>query len=395
MSMFRRPPGGRLARKRSSAEPAVSTVLLPPLPDVAAAPPSEKKQAESSSPVGGGGADPTEKEGLLDTRLAPAVKPRVIRRSDTLSRFLQVAGNARAWETMAQSIRGAPHRAILLHGPTGCGKTRGVFDLANNCLGMTVSELNATSVYGTDEFRRKIVGVTGSRTLLGPRIVLIEDIEGFEESYIATLAKILKERREDSGPMVITCRNPFDRTLLCFRTLDLQQVRLFSPSKSQLVEAVKLVRQDMTESVIAHHAEHANGNFHQIFIRLKTFINSAPDAHVGLFETTQQLLTGNAGAEEWTRSAEPHILTTLLYENYPTIYIEKEGNDDNWHTFSEVLSETRTMPDDYALTCVAMTAMQRLRISRPPPLRLPKRARPPLSSASPYERDVPALLRGT
>ena len=383
--MFRAPPRGRLTRKR-----AVDATVVAPLPACDAAP---KVDDSSSVKAAEDAAAAMPSEGLLDTRLAPVPKHRPLRRAATLSKFLQVGGNHKGWGAFVKAVRAAPHRAILLSGPTGCGKTRGIVDAANNCLGMTVSELNATSVHGTEEFRRKVLGVTCSRTLLGPRILLVDDIEGFDESYISTLAKILKDRREGAGPMVLTCRNPFDRALLCFRSLELNQIRLYTPSTTQLCEAARVVRQDMAESVILHHADGADGNFHQLFLRLRTFINSAPDAHVGLFETTEQLLTGRASVEDWLRSAEPHVLTSILYENYPSICAERD-DDHDWHAYSDVLSETRGLPEEYALTCIALSASQRLPMRRPMPLRLPKRSRAGDRGGSVSARDVPALLFG-
>ena len=311
---------------------------------------------------------------------------RAPRKSAALPHFLQHGGNAKAWETVAASLRQTPSRVILLHGPTGVGKTRGVYDVAMHHLGITVFELNAASVNSTDDLRQRLSHVTKCKTLFGTRLALLDDIEGFDETYISTAVKLIKSRTSTDGPMVLTCINPYDRCLVPLRELPLTRIRMYAPPTKVMVKAMAHIH-TAAPSVLTMHAEQSIGNYHQLALRLNTFINSKPDAHVGLFETSHALLKGTADVETWSRSAEPQVLTHLIHENY----LAWSNTADDAHDVADLLSRCERFDEPRKLECIGRMLFSQCRSATVPQMTLSRQQR--LSDTTFSAVDMPSLLR--
>lgn len=386
--MFRAPHRPRI--RNLEAQHSTGRYCIVPHP-----PPPQPQPTPTSADEASSGATAPEPSPdlLLTSDLAPPAnaKSRCVV-SSTLPRFLALGGNQKNWELFARTVRGQRNALIMVHGPTGCGKTRGVHECAARALGMSVYELNASDVQSTEAFARGIAQVTATRTLLGPRLVLVDDIEGFDSTYIDVLVRILKRRTVDCGPVVLTCINPYDRALVALRPLTgITRIRMFSPSLGATIEAWKCVRSDLTPSVLKMHAEAAMGNFHQMRLRVRTFCNSQPDQHVGLFETTQSLLTRGATVDAWTRSGEPHVLTSILHENCASIAMRGDMDTELSRTadFMDTLSSLANAPEDERMRAVGMAAQVLLHAREVPLLRLSKRLR----EDEAIDLDMPALLR--
>lgn len=330
----------------------------------------------------------------MDVDLAPASNVRAARSSSSLPPFLKLAGNAKAWEQLACAVK--KRAVVMLHGPSGCGKTRGVHEIAMNSIGMSVYEVNAASVRHPDEMEQKVRQVLRTKTLLGGRIVLIDDLEGFDNVYISAIAKIVRDKDGVDGAMIITCVNPYDRALVAFRTLSLHRVRMFSPSIDAMAIAFSTTGTITPTSALKRVAEHSMGNFHQLSIRLRSQCNSKPDEHVGLFETTHTLLQGKADVATWMRSAESQILSAIVFENYPTLAIASRASSDmqtleRASCMAELFSETAHLPSEYKLETMGRAIRLRMRTAHPPSLHLSKRVRARGSFAA---CEIPASLPG-
>ena len=310
-------------------------------------------------------------EPLLD---AIPMKKREQRRQGAIPPFLVHGGNHKTWQSLAKTILTERLATILLHGPHGCGKTRGLHDLAMHHMAMTVYELNASNVEGIERFAKDVRHVTRTKTLLGPRILLIDDLEGFDESYIAKTVELIKGRKEGDGPLVITCHNIFDRALVKLRTLPLQCFRMFEPRPRDMVAAVKTIV-NCSPSLIADYAEESHNNYHQLLLRLRTHAPSHTDERVGLFETTQSLLKRQTAPDRWQRVGEPHTLIALLHENAMVIAARGTEHDEleRCARFLDAVSATACLPTETHVEVIGQTAQIELHTLDVPPLHLSKR----------------------
>ena len=226
------------------------------------------------------------------------------------------------FKQLSEHLSNHPSATILVYGPIGCGKTYGVSTLSAQMLGLDVFEINPSYDDTLTKMKETIFHVVKSKTLLGPRLLLIDDIDGFDPMYITAFASILKELKKEKknvAPIIITCTDPYALCIAAFR--DLPRFRMFSPSEDAMVSCV---RTNMAISTVRHHVTECEGNFHQLFLRLKLFHNEKPDKHVSLFESTHDLLLGTIRIEDWVRSASSNVLTELLFQNY----LNFSNNDD-------------------------------------------------------------------
>jgi len=313
---------------------------------------------------------PVVAEPLLD---AFPKKIRERRRTGPISPFLVKGGNYRVWQSLSKLIATEKCATIMLHGSHGCGKTRGVRDLALEHLGMTVYELNSSNVEGVERFARDVRHVTRTKTLLGPRLLLIDDLDGFDDTYIAKMVELLKSRVDGDGPMVITCHNPFDRSLVKLRTLTMHRIRMYDPRPADMTAAVKAIT-NHSHTLVYKYATECRHNYHQLFIRLKIHAQSTMDIPVGFLDTTQALLRREVDTSTWMRAGESRMLITLLQENAPAI--AGRGNEEDelerCCRFLDTVSATMAVPEEPRVDIVGRVAQIDLFTMEVPPLRLSK-----------------------
>ena len=323
---------------------------------------------------------------LLDHDHPPAAQRRRTWRSAELPAFLRLGGYGRAWGEAAKAV--AAGRAVVIHGPHGCGKTAGVHELTTKHLGLTVYEINAGSTEGIEAFGRDVRHVTRTKTLLGPRIVLVDDLEGFDDEYVRLTATLLREHQsERDTALVVTCANLHDRRLAPLSAVreSVTIVRMYTPSLRSTVAAVRLVS-NATSIAIESACKHANGNLHQLFLRLRLHLNSQPDLHADLFKATDGLLTGRADVHLWGRAARPDTLVALLHENAPTIVDGDAEALERLACFLDVTSRSARVPEDSRLEQVGRAAQQWLHTPTPPPLHLSRQ--PALCPDGPLRRSL-------
>lgn len=344
---------------RPSNDASNDNLAYVPAVAVATAQPEEAKDVTTGAPD-----VLSDSLSLMHMDTAPASRHLVTYKKD-LSVFLKSAGNVRAWREVAKAIRAGG--VVLLHGPHGCGKTAGVHDLANNHLGMAVYEINPGSTEGIDTFVRDVNHVRRVKTLLGPRIVLIDDIEGFDELYIKKTVELVKQHRPGDTSVVLTSSNLFDRSIFAFRSNGaLTRVRMYEPSFDQMQVAARSVSVH-NRSLIDIATRESRGNFHQLFLRLKLFVNSTPDMHVDLFKTTSLLLQRSVSVEDWRRAGESDVLMGLLYENAPDIANAIDDIAEFTNRLSE--SEVLTRCEELGVALVGMAAQQHLHVQDVPIMR--------------------------
>lgn len=145
---------------------------------------------------------------------------------------LQRLGNSKAWQQVMAHLNGVDtrQRPLVVWGPTGCGKTCGVKDLAAS-MRYRLMELDGSDGDDTDQLLTWIKRARDGKALRGPTAVLLDDYESFTDDArkrIATmLAGTAATHRTRLGPIVITCtqlRDPQMKDMQAFA-----HVRLFAP----------------------------------------------------------------------------------------------------------------------------------------------------------------------
>jgi len=105
-------------------------------------------------------------------------------------------------------------KAIMIHGPTGSGKTAAVYALANE-LGYDVVELNASDFRNKMQISKIIGSALGQRSLFAEKkLVLIDELEGFSSYEDKGGIKEIERLIDDSNyPIIIVSSKPYDHKM--------------------------------------------------------------------------------------------------------------------------------------------------------------------------------------
>lgn len=126
----------------------------------------------------------------------------------------EVQGQNKAVEevkTFIQNYKDQKKKALLIYGPTGCGKTSSVHAIANE-LDLELIEINASDTRNTNSVEKTIGNASKQMSLfMKPKVILIDEIDGVagreDRGGLSSMIKIIKQ---SSFPIILTANNPFD-----------------------------------------------------------------------------------------------------------------------------------------------------------------------------------------
>lgn len=267
-------------------------------------------------------------------------------RGVSLPQTLCQYGNQSAWKRVCLHLVSS-NTPLVVFGPTGCGKTKGLDECCKHRLGMRPYEINGACDMSISDMALLLKVVSGSKTLLGPRLVVFDDIEMLESERMAAIVLFLKERTKSSHPVVILCNDPYAQSLRPFRAYE--KIRLYTPEHAACLSlAANLTRgfvQRPSQTKLHAVARLCVGNFHQLRILLNPEMISSMDRHVDLFETSKRLMTGEIDVETWSRCGDSRALVSILFENTPGVMEDSMHGMEVCANASEDLSFTARMHD--------------------------------------------------
>ena len=282
-------------------------------------------------------------ENLFDTTTVPLCNNGKFTKKATLPDSLVSYGNKYAWERVCTRLL-TSKSPLLLFGPSGCGKTKGIHECCKHKLGMRPYEINGSCDLQVDDMILKLDLASNSKTLLGPRLIVFDDIEMFEQERIAAIHRFIQKRTRKSSPIVIICNDPYSIGLRPFR--EYERIKLQVPNEASCKAlATNVCRGRCSQTVINRVASECLGNFHQICILINSFsvcTLSSLDDHVNLFETSKKLLKKEMNmsierdAAAWGRCGSQRALISIMFENY-TSFVTTD-NMEECANVSEMLS---------------------------------------------------------
>ena len=121
----------------------------------------------------------------------------------TLPSSLHRLGNGDAWMRVAAHLRATPHLPLVVWGPTGCGKSKGIQVLLKH-MGCTLVAFDGAD---GENARELLQWVTRTRqTTLGhTKAVLLDDFESFTPTARTSFAVELRKRDPMLSGLLITC----------------------------------------------------------------------------------------------------------------------------------------------------------------------------------------------
>lgn len=329
-----------------------------------------------------------------DTRLPTSSPPPILfdtRRHVSPSTFpatLKIL-NPNAWVALLSHIDKTPHVPVFVHGPTGCGKTRGVQQLIMH-LGMRPVCLDAVEADDTKQLVTWIRRTREARTLKRQSVIILDDMEGFTPNARAELAKLATDQRPGLNPMVMICNSLRDPMWKSFAK-NITDVRLFAPNEYTLLRWFstcypwtshhdKVERVGVSEAVLRSHCSSLlqHGDIRRIVTALETCnrlgnnLSIGHDTHVlNSFDASRRLVRGSMTPELWTTLTEPRDATLLQYH---ATSLATAGTCHELANCLDTFSVCDTMlPDRYELTNAQFPMTHFLQASAIP-MQLPTRS---------------------
>jgi replication factor C large subunit len=110
------------------------------------------------------------------------------------------------------------HKALLIYGPSGTGKTSAMHALADE-LDLEIIEVNASDTRNADGLEQKILPAIRQQSLFSRgKIILIDEVDGLsgnsDRGGIPTLIKFIEESRY---PIILTANDPWDSKFSALR----------------------------------------------------------------------------------------------------------------------------------------------------------------------------------
>lgn len=239
--------------------------------------------------------------------------------------------NPNTWVALSSHLDKTPHVPVFVHGPTGCGKTRGVHQLITH-MGMRPVYLDAVEADDTTQLVTWIRRTREARTLKRQSVIILDDMEGFTPNARAELAKLAADQRSELNPMVMICNARRDLMWKAFPKR-IAEVRLFAPNEHTLLRWFstcyqwtshhdKVERVGVSEAVLRSHCSSLikHGDIRRIVTaletcnRLGTNLSVGHDIHVSnTFDASRRLLRGCMAPELWTTLTEPRDSALIQY----------------------------------------------------------------------------------
>jgi hypothetical protein len=339
---------------------------------------TESKTTESKPPDSKGANSSSSKVSrLLETppQSNNIVQP-TYRVRGVLSHALKYSGNGPIWTDVMNAIDCKLCKPFLVWGPTGVGKTFGVKDIADSC-GLRVYEIEPSILSSTENLKKWLNHITQSKTLLGPRLILVDVLEGFDVSFLSIFEKFVKKNPQMTVPVVFIADDAFDMSLknlfaqlpTKFRLFKMNSQRCYAFAKQTFARVppndLSIGLMASWDEIVKKACEECDGNLRNLKCRLTSatiqlnhyikYGGAIPtcvsnniyfedmDESLSLFETTNRFLTGYVEVNTWTQCADKATLLHLVGDNY----LRFLSDMDNVCKVSEELSSSHMLSYNY------------------------------------------------
>lgn len=296
--------------------------------------------------------------------------------------------NPNAWTALWTHLNTKSHVPVFVHGPTGCGKSRGVHDLVRH-MGLRPVFIDAVEADDTNQLVTWVKRTREARTMKRQSVIILDDMEGFTLNARAELAKLSKDERMELNPMILICNARRDPMWNAF-SKRAAEVRLFAPNAQTILKWFStcylwtsrhdnVERMGVSEAVLRSHCDTLlhHGDIRRIVTALETRnrlganLSLDHDCHIlNTFDASRRFLRGELSVGVWSTFTEPRDAALLQYHSSALA-----GDIDEIANCLDTFSLCDTMcPDRFELS-TAQFPMTHFIQACAVPIQLPNRSR--------------------
>lgn len=229
-------------------------------------------------------------------------------------------GNAAQWRALRERLMGnEAHVPIVLSGPTGCGKSRGVADLLV-AMGLHPVVLDAVAADDHDQLMEWIGRARRAVTRTHKNVVVLDDMEGFTQKTRKQILSVSIESRNStrSAPLILICNNIRDPMWKEIQTLPV--IRFRAPNQNTCVEwfARHCTGSYSLSEVLRFQGPF--GDLRRMSIALHVFRETKCTRQLSgdvftdnIFGSTRRLFLHLYTAQQWANDAEPRDVHLLQF----------------------------------------------------------------------------------
>ena len=235
----------------------------------------------------------------------------------------------RQWLLRWNASKGKIPKPILVHGPTGTGKTSFAYALKRE-YELELIEMGASDLRNRDHVERVLGGAAQSGlfgTLSGKkRIVLIDDVDALQTADTGGGSAIVKILKEGNCPVILTATNPWDKKLSGVRAeCELVQLRRVSkPSISKILKRIAEAEKiKLDENEFSRIAENSSGDVRAAINDLQARSMGTRDREEDIFNKVRNIFKAMTYAEAKKVSygnLDYDIVKLWIDENIPLEY---------------------------------------------------------------------------
>ncbi len=253
--------------------------------------------------------------------------------------FADIKGQDSAIQILKDFVKQFPKkRALLVHGPSGTGKTSLAYALASE-LNSEIFELNASHLRNREQLKNILFPAAQQSSLFEKgKVILVDEVEGVTSGEIGGLQALLEIIDATSFPIIITGNNIWDKKYSQLRQkcmlISLKELN-YQTILNILEDIVKKENITASQDVLKSIAAKSRGDVRAALNDLQSigYINQVSDIHerdkeTNIFEALRNVFKNTLNQETLTVYDRLDIPTDQVYlwleENIPAEYKQEE-----------------------------------------------------------------------